>query len=387
LPCLKGFLYAACSDIAAWIVIMNFSGLLAELDNAVAHGSAAQRGEILRRITDVFVAGAESYSTNQIDLFDAVFVRIAAMIELSARAALANRLAKAPRAPSIISRILASDDEIDVARPVLERSSLDNETLLTAARTKSQLHLLAISRRSSLDEAVTDVLVERGDKPVVLSTATNPAARFSDNGYKTLVRRSDGDDDLATCVALRPDIPRQHLMRLLVRASHAVQVKLVAANPSMAIAIEAAVAEAATVILDKTSTLSRDYDAARLRIGSLHSAGQLGETEVAGFAAANQFEETTVALAVLCDLPVEEADRAMVDDRPDAIVLLAKAAGLSWPAAKAILRMRAGARGISPGELDQCHETFSRLKPATAQQVVGFQSRRSRITRLGRSAA
>ena len=96
---------------------MSFPGLLAELDNAVAHGTAAQRGEILRRITDVFVAGSESYSTNQIELFDAVFVRIAAMIELSARAALANRLAKAPRAPSIISRILASDDEIDVARP------------------------------------------------------------------------------------------------------------------------------------------------------------------------------------------------------------------------------------------------------------------------------
>ena len=183
--------------------------------------------------------------------------------------------------------------------PVLEASPLDNETLLTAARTKSQPHLLAISRRSSLDEVVTDVLVERGDKPVVLSTATNPAARFSDNGYKTLVRRSDGDDELATCVALRPDIPRQHLMRLLVRASHAVQVKLVAANPSMAIAIEAAVAEAATVILDKTGTLSRDYAGARARIGSLRSVGQLGETEVAGFAAANQFEDTTVALAVL----------------------------------------------------------------------------------------
>ena len=366
---------------------MSFPGLLAELDNAVAHGTAAQRGEILRRITDVFVAGSESYSTNQIELFDAVFVRIAAMIELSARAALANRLAKAPRAPSIISRILASDDAIDVARPVLEASPLDDETLLTAARTKSQPHLLAISRRSSLDEAVTDVLVERGDKPVVLSTATNPAARFSDNGYKTLVRRSDGDDELATCVALRPDIPRQHLMRLLVRASHAVQVKLVAANPSMAIAIEAAVAEAATVILDKTGTLSRDYAGARARIGSLHSVGQLGETEVAGFAAANQFEDTTVALAVLCDLPIEEADRAMAHDRPDSILVMAKAVGLCWPTAKAILRMRAGARGISPGELDQCLEAFSRLKPATAQQVIDFQAKQSRFTQLGRSAA
>ncbi len=366
---------------------MSFPDLIAELDRAVAHGTAEQRSQILHRITDVYVAGFESYSINQVELFDDVFVRIAAMIELSARTALANRLAKVPRAPSKISRVLASDDDIDVARPVLERSPLDNETLVAAARTKSQLHLLAISRRNSLDEAVTDVLVERGDKPVVLSTATNPAARFSDNGYKTLVSRSDGDDELATCVALRPDIPRQHLVRLLVRASRAVQLKLEAANPSMAITIQSAVAEAATMILDNNNTLSRDYSAARAHIESMHSAGKLDESDVAGFATANQFEEATVALAVLCGLPIEEVDRAMVQDPPDTVMVMVKAIGMSWPTAKSILRMRAGTRGISPGELEQCQGTFARLKRATAQQVIAFQGKCSRFTRSGRSAA
>ena len=226
---------------------MNFSKLFEKLDEAVAHGTAERRAEILHRITDVFVAGSARHSPNQIELFDDVFVRIASIIELSARTALANRLAKAPRAPSAISRMLASDDEIDVAGPMLEQSQhLDSEMLVATARSKSQQHLLAISRRSSLDEAVTDVLVERGDKPVVHSTAANPAARFSDRGYKTLVSRSHGDDELTTRVALRPDIPREHLVRLLVRASHAVQVKLEAANPALAATIQSAVAEAAT---------------------------------------------------------------------------------------------------------------------------------------------
>ena len=366
---------------------MSFPELIEELDRAVTHGTPEQRSQILHRITDVYVAGSESYSVNQVELFDDVFVRVAAMIELSARTALANRLAKVRRAPSMISRILASDDAIDVARPVLEQSPLDNETLVATARTKSQQHLLAISRRNSLDEVVTDVLVERGDKPVVLSTATNPAARFSDNGYKTLVRRSDGDDELTTCVALRPDIPRQHLVRLLVRASHDVQLKLEAANPSMAITIQSAVAEAATMILEKTKTLSRDYAAARTHIESLHSAGRLGESDVAGFATANQLEEATVALAVLCGLPIEEVDRAMVQDAPETVMVMVKACGMSWPTAKAMLRMRAGARGISPGELEQCLGTFNRLKTATAQQVIAFQGKRSRFTRSGRSAA
>jgi len=364
---------------------MNFSfpALIEELDDAVVHGNAERRAEILHRVTDVFEVGSDGYSDNQIELFDEVFIRIAATIEMSARAALANRLAKIPRAPFMTSRHLASDDEIEVAGPMLEQSQrLDNETLMAAAQTKSQQHLLAISRRYALEEAVTDVLVERGDKPVVLSTATNPTARFSDQGYLTLIRRSEGDDELTTSVGLRRDIPRQHLLRLLVRASHAVRVKLEAANPSMADTIQNAVADAATMIMEKTGAGSRDYVAALTHIESLHAAGRLGESDVAAFAIANQFAETTAALAVLCDLPVETIDQAMVQDRPETVLVMAKASGMSWPTVKAILRMRAGARGISPGEIDQCCETFSRLKSATARQVIEFQSKRFRGKRF-----
>jgi len=155
----------------------------------------------------------------------------------------------------------------------------------------------------------------------------------------------------------------------------------------MAITIQSAVAEAATMILDNNNTLSRDYSAARAHIESMHSAGKLDESDVAGFATANQFEEATVALAVLCGLPIEEVDRAMVQDPPDTVMVMVKAIGMSWPTAKSILRMRAGTRGISPGELEQCQGTFARLKRATAQQVIAFQGKCSRFTRSGRSAA
>jgi hypothetical protein len=141
------------------------------------------------------------------------------------------------------------------------------------------------------------------------------------------------------------------------------------------------------MILEKTKTVSRDYATARGHIESLHSAGQLGESALEGFAAANHFEETTVALAVLCGLPIEEVDRAMVQDAPETVLVMIKAIGMSWPTAKAILRVRAGARGISPGELEQCQGTFNRLKRATAQQVIAFQGQRSRFTRSAQTAA
>jgi uncharacterized protein (DUF2336 family) len=367
---------------------MSLAALTQELDDAIAHGSPVRRAQILERITDIFVAEAGSYSANQIELFDDVFVSITSVIEQSARAMLSERLAPVPRAPTGISKVLASDDEIAVAGPMLEHSQkLDTETLVAAARSKSQAHLLAISKRSTLDEAVTDVLVERGDQPVVVSTASNPAARFSESGYRTLVKRSAGDDELTMCVALRADIPREHLLRLLVRASHAVQLKLEAVQPSLAPVIQAAVAQAATMILDNAGRPSRDYTAAEARIHALHRDGQLGEKDVAAFAAVNRFEETVAALAVLCGFSIEAVDRAMVLDRPDAVLVMTKAIGMSWETTQSILRMRAGTRGISPGELEQCHSTFNRLKPGTARQVIEFQTKRARGTRFGRTAA
>lgn len=69
---------------------MNFPALIEELDDAVVHGTAERRAAILHRVTDVFEVGSDGYSDNQIELFDEVFVRIAATIELSARTALAN---------------------------------------------------------------------------------------------------------------------------------------------------------------------------------------------------------------------------------------------------------------------------------------------------------
>ena len=117
----------------------------------------------------------------------------------------------------------------------------------------------------------------------------------------------------------------------------------------------------------------------RALVGSLHAAGRLGEADIAAFAAANKFEETTAALAVLCDLPIEAVDQAMLQHQPETVLIMAKAIALSWPTAKAILRMRAGPRGISPGEIDQCFDTFSRLKPAIARQIIEFYGKRPDI--------
>jgi len=94
-----------------------------------------------------------------------VIGRLADEIELAVRVKVAKRLAHFDDAPFNVITKLALDDSIDVAGPVLQHSKrLDAKTLVTAIRTKSQPHLLAISRRDSIPVAVTDELVTRGNR-------------------------------------------------------------------------------------------------------------------------------------------------------------------------------------------------------------------------------
>jgi uncharacterized protein (DUF2336 family) len=161
------------------------SSLLRELEHSIRDGSPGQRVDKLRRVTDLFVHRADQYNEEQVELFDSVIGRLAAEIEKSARAELANRLAPLASAPPEILRALAHDEEIAVSGPVLAQSPrLSADDLIEIARTKGQAHLLAISGRARLSPAVTDVLVERGDGEVAHRVVANEGAAFSETGLR-----------------------------------------------------------------------------------------------------------------------------------------------------------------------------------------------------------
>src|SRR5258708_39459057 len=91
--------------------------LLNEVEDAMASGSLARRGKIVRHVTDLFIVGAAQCSDQEIELFDDVLTRLAVEIEMSARALLAGRLAPIKKAPPPIIRTRAFDDEIDLGGP------------------------------------------------------------------------------------------------------------------------------------------------------------------------------------------------------------------------------------------------------------------------------
>jgi hypothetical protein len=111
-------------------------------------------------------------------------------------------------------------------------------------------------------------------------------------------------------------------------------------------------------------------------IAALEREGRLGEGALIAFARNGRYVETVAALAALCAVSVEVADRLMGADRPDPILILCKSSGWGWPTAAALVSMRRAKRRRSEG-LDAIAAKFERLSPMTARRVVRFwQARR-----------
>ncbi|QPF86948.1 DUF2336 domain-containing protein [Bradyrhizobium genosp. L] len=348
--------------------------LLDELQATLAHGTVARRVETLRRVTDLFINGSVNYSDEQIGLFDDVFQCLIEHIETSAKALLANRLAPIDTPPPQTIRTLAFDDLIEVAGPVLTLSPrLDDDTLIETARSKSQAHLLAISNRKNLSGAVTDVLVLRGNDEVIQSTVNNPGAEFTERGFTRLVSRAEGDDDLSTCVGLRPSIPRHLYLKLVAKASDTVRQRLEATiPPQQAKEIPIAVKEATRRARSAPEAVTPDTTIAHALVKSLYQDGRLDEFQLAAFAEAGKFDETNASLAALATVTVAIAENMMMETRAEGVMILAKVSGLSWSTVRAIISLRDDILGGEPTDLQACKETYERLRPSTAQQVLRF---------------
>jgi uncharacterized protein (DUF2336 family) len=292
---------------------MRNPSLAEELEAVVASDSVSRRSDILSRVTDLFIYDAARYSPDQVRLFGDVMVRLARGMGSEARARLAERLAPIGSAPVNVVQMLALDDDANVAGPVLVQSErLFERDLLLIAGSKGQNHLLALAHRERLSQRVTDMLIARGDHAVLGILVRNRGARFSAAGWRRLHERTRTDAAITAELARRSE-------------------------------------EAA----DQHS----------------HSGS---EAEVYRHARDGKLEETAAALANLSGIPSDAAERALLNQRADVVLVIAKAVGLSSITTEALVRLRAADRGMSAEDVAQALAKFNRVPRDSARRVLNF---------------
>lgn len=352
------------------------SSFLRDLDEAVSRGTPESRKRALWHTTDLMIAG--SYSEDEIWTFGEVIGRLADEIEVATRAQLARRLARFDQAPANIIHKLAFDDEIEVAGPVLRESErLEPYALVANVCTKSQPHMLAISERKSIEESVTDVLVTRGNQEVVNSVARNNGARLSDFGFLHMITRAEGDSILAEQLGLRQDIPRHIFQQLIAKASDDVRKRLERERPNMLEQIQSTVTDVAGELQSKFGPVSRSYFVAKRVVSTQHRLGNLNENSISIYARSHKIEEVMIGLSLLCALPSDVIERALLDRNRETLLILAKALEFSWETTMALLFLGAKDHRITAQELRDLERDYGRINIETARSVMKvYQSRK-----------
>ena len=346
--------------------------LIVELEDAIKSGSSEKRVETLRRVTDLFLYDADRLNEAQVGVFDDVLCHLIKRIETKALVELSGHLAPVDNSPIEVIRQLARNDEIAVAGPVLTQSArLTTGDLVEIAGTKSQQHMLAISERKEIEESVTDVLIDRGDREVAHRLARNAGARFSETGFTSLVRNAETDQSLAEKLGLRIDIPLRLLRDLLLKATEAVRDRLLSlASPEAKDQIQRVLAKISSEV-GREAAPSHDFTQAQTGILAMKKEGRLDESALLEFANRRLYEQMVAALSMLSMASIDLV-ASLMKSRNHGLLVPCKAAGLKWPTVNAILCNRFSHHTMSEIDLLQAKEDYSRLSQSSAQRVLRF---------------
>lgn len=351
----------------------NFQALIADLETAIQDGQQDKRVAILRQVTDLFVLGANGFNENHIGLFGDVLTRLANQVEGKVLAELSAKLAPVTNAPNGIVQRLARHDEIAVAGPVLSQSvRLSDKDLIEIARSKGQMHLGAISERTRLAAAVTDVLVERGDTTVVRKLSLNQGAAFSRAGFSALAKRAQGDEQLAENLGGRVDLPPDVFREVMVRATEEVRARLLAGAPPERRSVIQRMIDTASAMVAGEVSARRDFGRAVKIVDAMKSRGQLNEASLTNFAQAGAYEEMIVGLSRLSLAPIEMIEPLVQNPSYDGLLTTCKACDFGWKTFSAIISHRFPDHPMSAAELETACADYYKMSTATAKRVYRF---------------
>jgi uncharacterized protein (DUF2336 family) len=347
------------------------SNLRAELNGAEKAGPEHD-AQVFGEVTDLFLSNVDRLSESQVAAVDGVLAQLVDRVAPASLVPLSEAASRIEAAPRQTVRKLAFHDDILVAGPVLRHSAcLSEQDLLEIVKTRGQQHLLAISDRKLLNEALTDGLMRFGDVNVSNALAHNAGARFSECGYATLVGRAERDENLAEKLGVRVDIPGSLLRELLDKVADVVRARfLTASRPVAKPKGSAAAGQPAP------ARKAIDYTAAQSEVAMLNRTGKLNDMMVNRFAVRGEYTLVVAALALKADVKVEAIEPLLEPERVYGLIVACKAARLSWSTTTMIVRNRPNCPPSTDRELEQCVAVFETLLLSVAQWTIRFGSDR-----------
>ncbi len=345
--------------------------LTAEVDAAVRDGTPARRARMVEQFAAFFLAHAERLSSQQLNLFDNVMARLASRADARSLVELSTALADVIPAPEQTMRSLACHDNPAVAAPALTSEALSDAELIEMARHCGQQHLLGITRRKRLSEALTDMILKYAGKDATRALVRNAGARFSPAGYASLLATAERDDVVAESLGLRPDVPADTLQSLLAKTTEIVRARLLKGSPpAMRERMQAALMAIPPV--NQKPAGHDDLAEARAAIIALNKLGKLGDSSVNRFAIRREYPNVIAALSLLSGASVDIIAPLMEEESGHGLIIACRGSRLNWQTTQAVLNNRR-VPPLPKEHLEQAREMFDMLYVSSAQYTIRFE--------------
>lgn len=286
--------------------------------------------------------------------------------------ALAVTLKSSANLPNDVAVQLAQDIE-SIALPILEYSpSLSDEDLVEILEACEPARQLAIAKRDTLSEKVTDAICENGVSSVITTALHNLNAAFTQKGMSRAIDRFPTNQEMAEAMVERPILPLNVAEKLAQKFTGAIFDRLVekhALPPQLAIDISTKTSERASVDLVAQAGLQSDL---RRYVQQLNLNGKLSPSFVLRALCQGEVRLVEYSMAELAGIPHEKAWLLVHDGGHLGLRAIFDRAGLPqnlYPAFRAAIDV------LHETEFDGSFEDRTRFKKRMIERVLTrFQS-------------
>lgn len=342
--------------------------------------SGAARAQVANAVTDLFLPAAQRLTDQQRALMTDVLGRLLGTVEMEVRRHLVEALSRSPASQPDLEARLASDS-IEVARPILERSSVvRNPALMDIVIQCAEEHRMAIALRETVSPPLTEALAERGFKgsedDVLEGLIRTEDPVLSRRAMELLVAESKRNGQFQQPLLTQNDLPadlahevywwvaaalRRHILKTFV-------IDQAVLDPMLERAVKRAVVE----YDDTQSVQSRALQLAR----RLNELGELTDGFLLRTLRQGRLSLFTAAFAARAKIAFNTVWRIVTDPASESFIVLAKAVDVSRDATASLVivlgELGNAARARPPSAVAEILRLHDDLDVAAARRVLQY---------------
>lgn len=342
--------------------------------------SGAARAQLANAVTDLFLPAAQRLTDQQRALMTDVLGRLLGTVEMEVRRHLVEALSRSPASQPDLEARLASDS-IEVARPILERSSVvRNPALMDIVIQCAEEHRMAIALRETVSPPLTEALAERGLKgsedDVLEGLIRTEDPVLSRRAMELLVAESKRNGQFQQPLLTQNDLPadlahevywwvaaalRRHILKTFV-------IDQAVLDPMLERAVKRAVVE----YDDTQSVQSRALQLAR----RLNELGELTDGFLLRTLRQGRLSLFTAAFAARAKIAFNTVWRIVTDPASESFIVLAKAVDVSRDATASLVivlgELGNAARARPPSAVAEILRLHDDLDVAAARRVLQY---------------